>query len=52
MSRNIESSESSMLQLLGELHKQIQRKINAIELAIHRKYNLISLLKAVLKVKS
>lgn len=52
LSRNVECSESWMLQLLGELHKQIQRKISAVQLAIHRKYNLISFLKAVLKVKS
>lgn len=53
MCRNIECSESWMLQLLEEVHKKMQRQMNAVQLTIiSRKYNLTSFFRAVLKVKS
>jgi len=49
----MECSESWMLQLLEEVHKKIQREMNAVQLTItRRKYNLTSFFRAVLKVKS
>lgn len=53
MSRNIECSENWMLQLLEEVHKKIQREMNAVQLTIvSTKYNLTSFFRAVLKAKS
>lgn len=45
--------KAGMLQLLEELHKKIQREMNAVQLTvISRKYTLTSFFRAVLKVKS
>lgn len=53
MSKNVECGGSwMMLQLLEELHKQIQREMNAVQLTISRKHNLTSFFRAMLEIKS
>lgn len=45
MSKNVECGGSwMMLQLLEELHKQIQKEMNAVQLTISRKHNLTSMI--------